>query len=426
MHLWWFAGALLAVVAILLLTRSWILPWRDLEDLLAAINRGRQPATFLLTGSRRPRRVGLLLEQLLMRQKALERQLSQDAAQMHAVFAALADGLLVIDAARSVRICNPAFERIYGRRFLSPGTPLLDVVRDADVLEAIRRSIDSASVESAEIVAPDGKTRLQLTALPILKEEQRLDGVVVLFHDITPLKQADQIRRDFVANVSHELRTPLSIFRGNLETLLEGTDLGPGETRHIYGVMQRHSDRLTLLVNDLLTLARLESDELGLDLDWIELPEFLRGIAADWANRCAQKDLELIVNAAATLPKIRADELRLEEIVHNLLDNAVRYSPVGDSITISVFADDAEFRLSVTDRGVGIPAPDLPRIFERFYRVDPARQRELGGTGLGLSIVKHIAQLHGGRVEAESQIGEGTTVSVVLPVAGPKPSPSCR
>src|SRR5205085_12401056 len=234
-------------------------------------------------------------------------------------------------------------------------------------------------------------------------------------HDISRLKQVDEIRRDFVANVSHELRTPLSIFHGNLETLLEAGDLDEKETRHIYEVMKRHSDRLNLLVNDLLSLARLESKEANLQLAEIRLPDFLEGVTRDWKKRLAGKNLQLELEIPDSFPTLRADERRLEEVVHNLLDNAVKYSHPNGRIVIKTAAPDQEIALSVCDEGVGIAAADLPRIFERFYRADRARSRELGGTGLGLSIVKHIAQLHGGRVEAESTLGQGTTIRILLP-----------
>jgi two-component system phosphate regulon sensor histidine kinase PhoR len=356
-------------------------------------------------------------EQLLTRQQQLDRRVSQDAAQMRAVFAALTDGLLVVDSGRHITFCNPAFENLYGHRSVAPGTPLLDIVRDVDVLEPIGDALEAAEPRAVEVRAPDKKKYLQLTAIPIVNNGQPASGVVALFQDISRLKQADEIRRDFVANVSHELRTPLSIFRGNLETLLETHDLDQAEVRHIYRVMKRHSDRLNLLVDDLLSLARLEAKEASLELSRVNLVEFLNRVTRDWAKRFVQKKLQIELRLPAELPSIRVDEMRLEEIVHNLLDNAVKYSHEGGRIVIGVAVRKSELVLSVADEGVGIPAEDLPRIFERFYRADRARSRELGGTGLGLSIVKHIVQLHGGRVEAESVIDQGTTISVILPIA---------
>ena len=414
--LWWTLGIalLLVVAAAYVLQRLYLRPWRELEHLLTRIGRGEQPPTFLLGGITRARRVGLALERLLARQRELDRQVSKDAAEVRAVLAALTDGLLVVDSSQHILICNPAFEELYGQSRIATGTALLDIIRDSDVIEAIRAALDQARPRVAEVSAPDRKKQLQLTAVPITQNGEA-SGVVAVFHDISRLKQADEIRRDFVANVSHELRTPLSIFHGNLETLLEPGDLDEDETRHIYEVMKRHSDRLNLLVNDLLSLARLESKEAKLQLAEIKLRDFLEGVTRDWAKRLAGKNLRLELEVSDNFPTLRVDERQLEEVVHNLLDNAVKYSHQNGRILIQAGAPDQEVVLSVRDEGVGIAANDLPRIFERFYRADRARSRELGGTGLGLSIVKHIAQLHGGRLEAESVVGEGTTIRVILP-----------
>ena len=414
--LWWTLGIalLLAVAAAFVLQRLYLRPWRELEHLLTRIGRGEQPPTFLLGGVTRARRVGLALERLLARQRELDRQVSKDAAEVRAVLAALTDGLLVVDSSQHVLICNPAFEELYGQSRIATGTALLDIIRDSDVIEPIQAALDHARARVAEVSAPDRKRQLQLTAVPITQNGEA-SGVVAVFHDISRLKQADEIRRDFVANVSHELRTPLSIFHGNLETLLEPGDLDENETRHIYEVMKRHSDRLNLLVNDLLSLARLESKEANLQLAEIRLRDFLEGITRDWAKRLAGKNLRLELQVPDDFPTVHADERRLEEVVHNLLDNAVKYSHQKGRIVLNAGAPDQEVVLSVCDEGIGIAANDLPRIFERFYRADRARSRELGGTGLGLSIVKHIAQLHGGRVEAESVVGQGTTIRVILP-----------
>src|SRR5207248_5609146 len=415
MHWWIVAIALLLVVtAGFVLQRLYLRPWQELEHLLTRIGRGEQPPTFLLGGTAQTRRVGVALEQLLLRQRELDRQVSKDAAEVRAVFAALTDGLLVVDSTQRILICNPAFEKLYGQSRIATGTALLEIVRDSDMIEPIRAALDQARARVAEVTAPDRKKQLQLTAVPITQNGEA-SGVVAVFHDISRLKQAEEIRRDFVANVSHELRTPLSIFHGNLETLLEAGDVDENETRHIYEVMKRHSDRLNLLVNDLLSLARLESKEANLQLAEIKLRDFLESVTRDWAKRLAGKNLRLQLEVPDNFPTVRADERRLEEVVHNLLDNAVKYSHQNGRILIQARAPDQEVVLSVRDEGVGIAANDLPRIFERFYRADRARSRELAGTGLGLSIVKHIAQLHGGRVEAESVVGQGITIRVILP-----------
>jgi two-component system, OmpR family, phosphate regulon sensor histidine kinase PhoR len=414
--LWWIAtAALLLVFAAWLFRRQWIHPWKDLERLVMQIARGEQPRTFLVSGNRHAWRIGATLEGLLHRQHQLDRELSQGSAEMNSVFGALTDALLVLDHEQRVQFCNRAFEQLFAAGNVARGRPLLEVVRDADAAEIIAAALAEDNAPRAREVSRSGKT-FQLAAVPIMDKREQVSGAVVIFHDISHLKQTDQIRRDFVANVSHELRTPLSIFRGNLETLLEEENLSREEARHIFSTMKRHSDRLNRLVEDLLTLTRLEAKEMRLEFAPIDLSAFLHNVANDWAKRLAQKNLRLEVELPENVPPLVADEFRLEQVLHNLLDNAVNYSPEGGRITISAKAGGDQITLSISDEGAGIPGADLPRIFERFYRADKARGREIGSTGLGLSIVKHIAHLHGGDVSAESESGKGTTICVSLPV----------
>jgi two-component system phosphate regulon sensor histidine kinase PhoR len=409
---WWIAGVVLFLLAgAFYFRRQWAGPWRELEELVGKIARGQQPRTFLVSGNRHAWRIGVALEDLLIRQQQLDQKLSQESAEIRAVFAALTDALVVLDASQRVRFGNPAFERLFAGA--QPGTPIGEVVRDADIVETIRAAFEQNDARIREINRAE--THFQLVAVPIMREREEAKGVVAIFHDISRLKQTDEIRRDFVANVSHELRTPLSIFRGNLEALLEDENLGREESQYIYSTMKRHSDRLNRLVEDLLTLARLEAKETTLQVAPVDAAAFLNRVARDWSKRLAKKNLKLAVETENDLPLLHADEFRLEQVMQNLLDNAMNYSPEGGKIIISAAARDAHITFSVSDQGSGIAPDDLPRIFERFYRADKARSRELGSTGLGLSIVKHIAQLHGGEVFAESELGKGTTIHISLP-----------
>ncbi len=414
----WFLFCLLAGSTIALgftTWRKWIVPWRHLLELVRTIGRGEQPRTFLISGGEEPRRVGVALEEILVRQRQLDQQIAQRESGTQTILGAMEDGLLVVDASRRVTLVNHAFRKLFPSPDDSLGAPLLEVLRDATVDRVVEQTLGTGTLKEGELALAE--RRLQVSAVPMKNDGNgSATGAVVLFHDITDLKRLDQMRSEFVANVSHELRTPLSILRGYIETLLDAPETSRAELRRILGVMDRHSQRLGLLVEDLLTLAQLESPNSNLQFGNVRLDELFLTVARDWEKKFAEKHLKVAVDLAPGLPTIRADESRLQEILYNLLDNAVKYTPENGEIRLRIEQRESEIALSVSDSGHGIPKEDLPRIFERFYRADKARSRELGGTGLGLSIVKHIAQLHGGRVEAESELGQGTTVRVILPV----------
>ncbi len=396
--------------------RDWIAPSRELERMVRELNEGQSPRTFLIGGSPTVRATALALEQLALREGELRTRVQEGEFGVQAIVGALADGLVVADGKRRIRLMNDAFRQMFG---LGPETidaTLLETVRDAAVERSLGEALGSGETRRVTIVLQrpaESERHLEVVAEPIKDGP----GAVILFRDITEQRRTETMRRDFVANVSHELRTPLSILRGYLETLLENPEQPRAELLRIFEVMERHSNRLNLLVDDVLSLARLEGPGMALDLTTIRPALFLRGIMRDWEKKFAAKQIEAQLDARDDLPPLEADEARLQEVIYNLLDNAVKYSARGGRITVRATSNDGQLDLSVSDNGVGIPATDLPRIFERFYRADKARHRELGGTGLGLSIVKHIAHLHGGSVEAESELGRGTTVRVRLPLA---------
>jgi two-component system, OmpR family, phosphate regulon sensor histidine kinase PhoR len=402
--------------------RSWIVPWRRIEEMIRQIAHGGTPHTFLVEGGPVPRRVGLALEDLFSRQQQLDQQITERASGTETIFAAMQDGLLVTDTHHRITLVNKTFAQLFGLRENYVSWPLLETVRDPALDRLIAETLRTGAPQRSELTIPDLQNealrRMQLSAVAMKNSSGVATGAVVLFHDITQLKRTDEIRRDFVANVSHELRTPLSILHGYIETLLDDPKTSPDQLTRILEVMKKHSDRLSALVNDLLTLAHLESTNPNLQLSDLRLSEFFAAIVRDWAKKFAEKKLSIDISVASDLPTIRADEARLQEVLYNLLDNTLKYSRPGGKVRLQAQKRGDEIALTVSDTGVGISGTDLPRIFERFYRADKGRSRELGGTGLGLSIVKHIAQMHGGRVEAESELGRGTTIRVMFPVNG--------
>lgn len=399
--------------------RRWIEPWREVDELLGAIEAGETPRKFLMTGNTRARAIGLSLEKLAERLRESERTAHAGTLSLQTILSALPDALTVVDERQRIQITNAKFRSLFSVGDTQrPGTPLLEIARDIAIDRAISAALADGKTRSETLMRTRDAMRVhfEVTIVPFQENPNRTAGAVVLFRDVTQVRQVEEMRRDFVANVSHELRTPLSIFRGYLETLLDDPNQPPGELTRILEIMERHSERLTALVDDVLSLAHLESPEPQLDIEEIDLREYLAATLRDWEKRFAAKNLHAELEVAPKMPTLHADEARLQEVIYNLLDNAVKYSNHGGTITVSAEVAGANLRLSVADTGAGIPSQDVPRIFERFYRADKARSRALGGTGLGLSIVKHIAQLHGGSVEAESQIGSGTTISVILPI----------
>src|SRR5262249_45291153 len=393
--------------------RRWIAPWSEIERLVGQIGRGGQPRTFLIKGGREAQRVGVALEGISSRQQRLDRDSVRHASEQSAIFSAMQDGLLVLDGERRIALFNHTFQNLFGLDEKSLGASLLESVREASVNELISRTFRDAEPSHGEITLAERHWHVSVE--PMKHSDGAKAGAVVLFHDITALKRADEVRRDFVANVSHELRTPLSILRGYIETMLDDPKMPRGETARILEVMDQHSKRLGLLANDLLTLAQIESADSTLELSEIDLLRFFTDLVRDWQKEFSSKRLKARVDVADDCPSLSADEARLREVFDNLLDNAVKYSNKNAEIRLGAERRGNTVVLSVSDDGIGISAQDLPRIFERFYRVDKARSRELGGTGLGLSIVKHIAQLHGGSVEAESEPSKGATIRLIFP-----------
>jgi two-component system phosphate regulon sensor histidine kinase PhoR len=257
---------------------------------------------------------------------------------------------------------------------------------------------------------------VQANAVPLVLGAGEIGGVVVL-HDVSELRRLEMVRTEFVANVSHELRTPLTAIRGYLETLLGGGLEDQEHARKFLEIVFRHTERLGRLLDDLTELSNIELGRVHLQLGPVAVGDVVESVLAIMRQRAEARRVALAVALPPDLPEVTADHDRLEQILINLVDNAVKYTGEGGRVTVSGRRVDAFVALAVTDTGIGIPSTDLPRITERFYRVDKARSRELGGTGLGLAIVKHLVIAHGGELGIESQLGRGTTVHFTLPMS---------
>ena len=380
---------------------------------------------------------------MLRMAESLRTQLQAARAEQHKLAAVLRDmveGVLVIDDRGTIQLANQRAARLFGSTAPDAlaGQPFINVSRDPD-LHALVRSVlrsnrERPLVRELSLDHARGET-LRVTATAIGDAGAPNSQFILVFHDITELKKLETTRRDFVANVSHELRTPLTAIRGYAETLQAGAIDNPELATRFLGVIERHSERLGRLIDDLLTLSDLELGRTELQRRAMRLDTAIDAAIDVLHDKATKGHVDLCGTSAAGVPPLYADPDRLEQLLVNLIDNAVKYTPRGGRVTVrarvaapgttspaSAPSEPAGtpgwVEISVTDTGIGIPKSDIPRLTERFYRVDRARSRELGGTGLGLAIVKHIVQAHGGRLQIDSEPGKGTCVRVYLPVAG--------
>jgi two-component system phosphate regulon sensor histidine kinase PhoR len=347
------------------------------------------------------------------------RGMQAESDKVRGILGAMIEGVVVISATGDVILMNRRAEEIFA---LHPGTdyygrPLIETCRDPELQELLRETIATGMQVSLREITLAGAARRSL-AVSVAALSDRI-GFVLVFHDITEIKHLEAMRRDFVANVSHELRTPLTAIRGYAETLLNGALDDPVRARTFLGVIDRHSERLSRLIDDLLTLSDLELGKSSIKKEAVVLESLVDDVLEVLREK-AERGRVTFVNALPTgLPLLLGDGDRLQQVLINLVDNAVKYTAPGGTVTIvaqvAAKGGPPTVEVTVTDSGNGIPAQELPRLTERFYRVDKARSRELGGTGLGLAIVKHIVQAHGGRLHITSTLNVGTSVRFSVP-----------
>jgi two-component system phosphate regulon sensor histidine kinase PhoR len=353
-----------------------------------------------------------------------QRQTSLDAkAQQQVLFNSMLEGLLLLDRSRKIYLVNRAFKNLFGLKTELRGKTIVEALRLHELDELIQRVEAEQQVLDYEIKLPDLNERwLQVNAAIITNAAGERDGTILVFRDLTRLKQLERTREEFVANVSHELRTPLSLIKGYVETLLDGARDNPEVAERFLKIIERNANRLDLLIQDLLTISALESEKIKLNLQPVELHALAAKVLTDLNAKAENKNVALVNE----VPELTAhgDVNRLDQVLANLVDNAIKYGRAEGHVTVGgKKRDDGALEIFVRDDGPGIPAEALDRVFERFYRVDKARSRDQGGTGLGLSIVKHIVQAHGGEVRVESEVGQGSTFFFTLPVAEKTSSP---
>jgi len=365
--------------------------------------------------------LGRALNAMAARLKEKMADLEQEQAKATAILDGMIEGVIAVDGRDIILLMNErartmfALDTTRGER-----KPFLEVIRNQDLHEVFRESRErgEGAVSRRELyLANPVERRVQVNAVPLRLSPDEV-GVVMVLHDVTELRRLEQVRTEFVANVSHELRTPLTAIHGYLETLLAGALEERENARRFLEIVFRHTERLGRLLNDLTDLSNIELGRVSLKLAPTRLDEVVDAVLAIMSPRAVSGRVTLRSQVPPDLPTVLADRDRLVQVVINLVDNAIKYTPEGGRVTVKAEARaDGQVAVDVVDTGIGIPPIDLPRITERFYRVDKARSRELGGTGLGLAIVKHLVVAHGGQLRIESEPGRGTTVRVTVPTS---------
>jgi two-component system, OmpR family, phosphate regulon sensor histidine kinase PhoR len=360
--------------------------------------------------------LGASLNQTASRLDQTIRTLTEERNLSSAILGSMVEGVAVLNASERVLFSNPSFALILGLSASPhPGSGLVEVIRQTELIEAVRKVLKGEPRVESEIVTGTLRQHFFAATVAAVRTTQA-NGAVVVLHDITDLRKLERVRRDFVANVSHEFRTPLTAIQGFSETLLAGAMNDPQNRERFLGIIVEHARRLARLTDDLLMLSKMDADRLELEIRRMPVEQLVSSCIETAQPRAIEKDLRLSVNLGKNLPDIAADRRRLTEVLQNLIDNAIQYTPAGGQIMVSGESTDSEVVITVSDTGIGIPQADQPRIFERFYRVDVARSREVGGTGLGLSIAKHLMEAHRGRLWVESEVGHGSQFHFSVPV----------
>jgi two-component system phosphate regulon sensor histidine kinase PhoR len=344
-------------------------------------------------------------------------EIRRETLKLNTIISSMSEGLMVIDEKRIIVLMNLSLRKL----FLVDSNPeqkaSIEVIRNPQILDIVDRIIKERHQllsEEVDISYPQEKI-LRVNASPIIRNDI-LKGAVLVFHDITQVRKLERMRRDFMANVSHELRTPITSIKGYSETLLEGAIEDKDRAKEFINIIHQNSKRLEALINDLLDLAAIESNKMTILLSPLDITPIIERCVGVFKKSIKDKGLSLSVLHADNIPKVLADEKRITQVLLNLLDNAVKFTNTG-GITVRISLKDKLVQIDITDTGIGILPNDIPRIFERFYRVEKSRSRDLGGTGLGLSIVKHIVESHQGEIWVSSNPGQGSTFSVTIPQA---------
>jgi len=413
---WW--TPLIVVAALLAAAWGWTMVYRPLlqvRRLVSDLAEGRLPAGFVARGALGLEAIITDLDKISDRLQGLSFKAEREKYNLRTILGSVSEGVVITDPEGIIRLANRSFLEMFGLTTFPIGQTFMETTRLPEVARAAEETFAQAGGRSLEIRRtspeyPSGRI-FAVNFAPIVEGASgERSGVVTVFYDLSKVRRLETVRTEFITNLSHELRTPLSILAGYLETMEDPAMLRGIEGKEVLQVLRRNCERLTGLVNDLLELSRIESGRVQLNLTARKPADILEEVRDDWKRAFAGKRVKVEMECERGLPEVSCDPLRVGQIFSNLMDNALRFAPPGSRVRIGARPQGRGVEFYVADEGEGIPAEKLERIFERFFRVDEGRTRDRGGTGLGLSIVKHLVQLHGGQVRAESVPGTGTTI----------------
>ena len=354
------------------------------------------------------------LRRTVPRIRGLLESLKLEGARREAILTSMVEGVLAVDKDLRVTFCNNSFARTVGARMpVSPGMQLLELVRDPALIEIMTDVLASGERMERRLTLPAADQHsFEVLAGPLAGAST--PGALAILHDVTELERLERVRKDFVANVSHELRTPLAAIRGYAETLLDGALEDHDNNRRFVEIIEAQATRLTNIASDLLTISELESNNAARVPKPISIRSALESALRTVESGARLRGVRLLCEKLDDA-QVLGNELQLEQVFVNLLDNAVKFNRLNGEVHVEAHSSDETVQIAISDTGIGIPSEDLPRVFERFYRVDKARSREMGGTGLGLSIVKHVMEQMGGTVTVDSRLGEGSRFTLAMP-----------
>jgi two-component system phosphate regulon sensor histidine kinase PhoR len=416
-------GAMLAIVAAILaglfVSQRVTRPLRHMESVARRMAEGNLAQTVPVTGTDEIAELGVALNRTAIALREKIERLGDEQAKVRTILDGMTEGVVALDERGRLLLLNPSARVMFGAENGAPeGRPFVEVVRQKGLLDLVEEVRASGAPARHELELGPPVNRVVAARGAPLGLGPGARGVLLVLHDVTELRRLERVRSEFVANVSHELRTPLTCIKGYLETLLDGALDDRAHARRFLEVAGTHAERLDRLIDDLLELSNIESGRVTMVPKRLDLSDVVTGVAAMFERRTAQSH-QTLERVVPTGLEVQADRDRLVQILVNLVDNAVKFTPEGGRIDIEAEpVMDGRVEIRVRDTGIGIASTELPRITERFYRVDKDRSREVGGTGLGLAIVKHLVQAHGGELHIDSVLGQGTTVSFTVPAAG--------